>query len=182
MKFSIFCDIENKMAALLSILLSPLLLILTLLQSRSILSYFQKGGVRYFYNTKNVKDIALTIDDGPDNVTTPRILAVLKKHNVKATFFLIGNRTMYYPEIVRMILRDGHSIGNHDFYDNLSVWRPTLFPNNLRVTHSLINSCMREYKLELFDNASSPHDNGTNTEYLEEPRFFRPGCGFYAQW
>ncbi|GAB7386807.1 hypothetical protein BSNK01_06430 [Bacillaceae bacterium] len=61
------------------------------------------------------RKVALTFDDGPDAVYTPQILDVLKKHNVKATFFLVGNRSQAHPEIVRRIVAEGHEIGNHSW-------------------------------------------------------------------
>ncbi|HLR68888.1 polysaccharide deacetylase family protein [Virgibacillus alimentarius] len=66
------------------------------------------------------KVIALTFDDGPDQRFTPQVLEVLKKHNVKATFFLLGTRVHKYPEMVKRIDREGHIIGNHTY------WHPDL--------------------------------------------------------
>lgn len=59
------------------------------------------------------KKVALTFDDGPDTVYTPQIMDVLKKYNVKATFFLIGNRAQLFPDIVKRMVREGHVVGNH---------------------------------------------------------------------
>lgn len=64
--------------------------------------------------------IALTFDDGPDRSFTPQILDVLKKHHVKATFFLMGSRASALPEITRRIDAEGHEIGNHTY------WHPNL--------------------------------------------------------
>jgi peptidoglycan/xylan/chitin deacetylase (PgdA/CDA1 family) len=58
-------------------------------------------------------EIALTFDDGPDPVWTPVVLNILRDHGVKATFFLVGRKAKAYPDLVKEILRDGHSIGNH---------------------------------------------------------------------
>jgi cellulose synthase/poly-beta-1,6-N-acetylglucosamine synthase-like glycosyltransferase/peptidoglycan/xylan/chitin deacetylase (PgdA/CDA1 family)/spore germination protein YaaH len=60
-------------------------------------------------------EIALTFDDGPDPIWTPRILDVLRRHNIKATFFMIGEQVAEYPDIVREVYRDGQEIGNHSF-------------------------------------------------------------------
>jgi peptidoglycan/xylan/chitin deacetylase (PgdA/CDA1 family) len=57
--------------------------------------------------------IALTFDDGPDPVYTGMILNILKEKNVKATFFLIGNKMKKYPKITKRIFDEGHSVGNH---------------------------------------------------------------------
>ena len=59
--------------------------------------------------------IALTFDDGPDPRTTPRILATLQKHDVKATFFVVGRRVEEHPGLLRRIVREGHTIGNHTY-------------------------------------------------------------------
>lgn len=61
------------------------------------------------------KVVALTYDDGPHPVFTPEILRVLDKYNVKATFFMIGNRMEQYPWLVREIIARGHAIGNHTY-------------------------------------------------------------------
>lgn len=57
--------------------------------------------------------VALTFDDGPTKEFTPQILAILKKYNVKATFFMVGMNAKKYPELVKQILADGHSINSH---------------------------------------------------------------------
>ncbi|HEU4751827.1 MAG TPA: polysaccharide deacetylase family protein [Armatimonadota bacterium] len=62
------------------------------------------------------KEIALTFDDGPHPGFTPRILDILKRCGVKATFFLVGQMAERYPELVRAELADGHSIGNHTYH------------------------------------------------------------------
>jgi peptidoglycan/xylan/chitin deacetylase (PgdA/CDA1 family) len=57
--------------------------------------------------------VALTFDDGPTEVYTPQILAILKKYNIKATFFMVGNNAKNHPDIVKQILADGHAINSH---------------------------------------------------------------------
>lgn len=57
--------------------------------------------------------VALTFDDGPDPVDTPRLLDLLREKGVKATFFVVGNRADQYPEIVRRAWAEGHLVGNH---------------------------------------------------------------------
>ena len=61
------------------------------------------------------RTIALTFDDGPDPVWTPRILAVLAKHHARATFFEVGTRVNQYPGLVRQVVAGGHEIGSHTF-------------------------------------------------------------------
>ncbi len=59
--------------------------------------------------------VALTFDDGPDPVWTPKILAVLRAHHVHATFFVVGTQVAAHPDLVRRILADGNQIGIHTF-------------------------------------------------------------------
>ncbi|MDO8448172.1 MAG: polysaccharide deacetylase family protein [Rhodoferax sp.] len=59
------------------------------------------------------REIALTIDDGPDPVVTPQVLEVLARYGVQATFFVIGARAERYPELCRDIVARGHAIENH---------------------------------------------------------------------
>lgn len=66
------------------------------------------------------KIIALTFDDGPDQRFTPQVLDVLKKHRVKATFFLMGSRVKKHPNVAKRIVKEGHVIGNHTY------WHPQL--------------------------------------------------------
>src|SRR5947199_6703595 len=61
------------------------------------------------------KKLALTYDDGPNDPHTLRLLEVLAKHEVRATFFLIGRYVQQRPDIVRELVRAGHVVGNHTF-------------------------------------------------------------------
>lgn len=61
------------------------------------------------------KNLALTFDDGPNDPYTLRLLDVLDKHHVRATFFLIGRYVKQRPDIAREIAQRGHVIGNHTF-------------------------------------------------------------------
>jgi peptidoglycan-N-acetylglucosamine deacetylase len=61
------------------------------------------------------KLVALTYDDGPSPDFTPKILAQLKQHHIKATFFMVGKNMEAYPEIVKQVIAQGHAIGNHTY-------------------------------------------------------------------
>jgi len=62
--------------------------------------------------------VFLTFDDGPHPEITPWILDLLKKENIKATFFCVGDNVRKFPEIYNQIINDGHSVGNHSMYHN----------------------------------------------------------------
>jgi peptidoglycan/xylan/chitin deacetylase (PgdA/CDA1 family) len=68
--------------------------------------------VLYFVDT-SAPLVALTIDDGPDEQTTRAILDLLKRHEAKATFFLISDRVLGNEELVKEIVEAGHELGNH---------------------------------------------------------------------
>ncbi|MER5529868.1 bifunctional polysaccharide deacetylase/glycosyltransferase family 2 protein [Streptomyces sp. NPDC002677] len=74
--------------------------------------------------------IALTFDDGPDPVWTPRILDVLRRNHVHATFFVVGTQVVAHPELVRRIVAEGHQIGIHTFthpdLSRLAPWQRSL--------------------------------------------------------
>src|SRR6267142_5491781 len=57
--------------------------------------------------------LALTFDDGPNPVITPKLLNLLDKYNAKATFFLIGRFVRECPELVKETAARGHSVGSH---------------------------------------------------------------------
>ncbi|MDD4899567.1 MAG: polysaccharide deacetylase family protein [Candidatus Omnitrophica bacterium] len=68
------------------------------------------------------KLVAITFDDGPSPVWTPQILDALKKANIKATFFMIGEHVLKYPEIARRVAAEGHEIGNHTFDHHVLIY------------------------------------------------------------
>src|SRR4029077_7639305 len=69
------------------------------------------------------KQLALTYDDGPNDPHTLRLLEVLAKHSVKATFFLIGRYVQQRPDIAREVARAGHVVGNHTFSHPLLIFK-----------------------------------------------------------
>jgi peptidoglycan/xylan/chitin deacetylase (PgdA/CDA1 family) len=73
-------------------------------------------------NSENT--IYLTFDDGPTPEITERVLEILDKHQIKATFFCIGDNVRKYPEIVQKIISQQHSVGNHT-YSHLKGWKTT---------------------------------------------------------
>lgn len=71
------------------------------------------GGARDYYYGDNV--VYLTFDDGPNDKNTPRILEILKKENIKATFFLTGQNVVRYPDVVKQIYQSGNAMGLHSY-------------------------------------------------------------------
>jgi peptidoglycan/xylan/chitin deacetylase (PgdA/CDA1 family) len=65
------------------------------------------------------KAVALTFDDGPDPLTTPELLRLLKKYRTTATFFVTGHRVVRYPQLTKEIVAQGHSVANHSFHHDM---------------------------------------------------------------
>jgi peptidoglycan-N-acetylglucosamine deacetylase len=101
--------------------------------------------------------VALTIDDGPDSVSTPRILEQLRRHEAAATFFLISDRIKGLEPLVQQVVREGHELGNHFTKDRPSISLDGhTFERDLLQAHQALSRWTR-------------------------PRWARPGSGWYSQ-
>ena len=83
------------------------------------------------------RQLALTYDDGPNDPYTSRLLEVLAKHNVRATFFLIGNFVQQRPDIAREAIKAGHVVGNH------TVTHPSLTFKSAHEVKEQLTGCER---------------------------------------
>ena len=68
------------------------------------------------------KAVYLTFDDGPIPEVTPKVLAILDKYGVKATFFMVGENIDKHPDVFEQVIQAGHAIGNHT-YNHMKGWR-----------------------------------------------------------
>ena len=102
-------------------------------------------------------EIALTFDDGPDAEVTPQVLNILDERGARATFFCIAGRAERHPEIVREIVRRGHSVENHSSGHQLTFALLGLGGNRRDISAA---------QRTLGELAGKP------------PRFFRPPAGF----
>jgi peptidoglycan/xylan/chitin deacetylase (PgdA/CDA1 family) len=69
------------------------------------------------------REVWLTIDDGPDPLSTPRVLELLGSHGAKATFFVVGAQVRKHPELARRIASEGHTVANHtETHPSGSFW------------------------------------------------------------
>ena len=83
--------------------------------------------------------VALTFDDGPNPPYTDQLLDVLAKHEVKATFFMIGNRIEKHPETVNRVIAEGHQVGNHSYsHPLLGFLPPTCVRRQIERTDNLL--------------------------------------------
>ncbi len=92
------------------------------------------------YRVKTSKKIvALTFDDGPSPIWTPRILDELKKADAKATFFMIGHHVRAYPEIARRVAQEGHEIANHGYAHSVVLYyTPAEVEEEIKYTEHVI--------------------------------------------
>ena len=84
-------------------------------------------------------ELALTFDDGPNPLWTPRLLDLLSRRGVRATFFLVGSRAQSHPALVRQILAAGHCIGNHSWsHRNLAMAPSSTIEDQLSRTNQTL--------------------------------------------
>ena len=91
-----------------------LLLVLVSCQAKSV-EAVSKAKVIYHYKTVEPY-LALTFDDGPNKIQTPKVLKILDKYDVKATFFVVGENIEYQKDILKEVDKQGHEIGNHFYH------------------------------------------------------------------
>ena len=105
----------------------------------------QKYDAAYLGDTTE-KVIYLTFDAGYENGCTAQILDALKKHNVSATFFLVGNYLEKNPDLVRRMVAEGHTVGNHTMhhYDMSRISDPAAFQKELEDLEKLYEQTVGE--------------------------------------
>jgi peptidoglycan/xylan/chitin deacetylase (PgdA/CDA1 family) len=69
----------------------------------------------FCHGNRDQKKIAFTFDDGPDPQTTPALIHILREHQIKATFFVIGEKAQKYPAIIKQLTDAGHLVANHSY-------------------------------------------------------------------
>ncbi|WP_370040568.1 polysaccharide deacetylase family protein [Micromonospora sp. M71_S20] len=73
--------------------------------------------------TSGTSLVALTFDDGPDPLYTPQVLALLRAHQVRATFCVVGENAQRHPDLIRAIVADGHTLCNHSWNHDVNLGR-----------------------------------------------------------
>lgn len=103
-------------------------------------------------NTDNT--VYLTFDDGPTPEITEKVLAILDQHNIKATFFCIGDNVRKYPEIVQKVISKDHSVGNHT-YSHLKGWKTNTktYISNTEACEIKLNSLFKNQEFEIISPA-----------------------------
>lgn len=114
-----------------------------------------------FLGDTSQKTIYLTFDAGYENGYTPSILDTLKKHEIKAAFFLVGNYLKTSPDLVKRMCEEGHIVGNHTFHhpDMSGIADMQAFQNELNALETLYKEITGQ----------------------EMPRVYRPPQGKYSE-
>jgi len=115
----------------------------------------------FFIGHENERIMYLTFDAGYENDLTPGILDILKKHEVPAAFFLVGNYIRDYPELIKRMVEEGHIVANH-----------TMTHPNMSKINNKENFAKELSKVE------EHYRNATGTEM---PRYYRPPRGIYSE-
>ena len=105
-------------------------------------------GQTFASGVRGSKQVALTYDDGPNDPHTLKLLEVLAKHSVRATFFMIGRYVQQRPDIARAVAQAGHVIGNHTFT------HPLLIFESAALTRSQLVDCR-----QALDDTIGEHSN-----------------------
>lgn len=144
---------------------------------------------------KTRKVVYLTFDDGPIPEITPWVLELLKKEDIKATFFCVGENVQKYPEIYNQIIKDGHSVGNHtfnhwqglknenqDFFRNIEKAGLYIDSDLFRPPHgwlktSQYNFLKKKFRIIMWDLISCDYDQRIKPEKVLKniTDFVRPG-------
>ncbi len=98
--------------------------------------------------SRDRRAVALTFDDGPDPAATPRLLELLERHGVPATFFVTGLRAAAHRDLVREILSRGHCIGNHSYGHSVALMLKSTA--RLRAEISAAQSLLAEFGVRTF--------------------------------
>lgn len=128
---------------MINFLLVFILLFLILLLVLNIYVYrgFGRGKIVPFrHGSRDSLKVALSFDDGPHPIYTPKILDILKKYDVKATFFVVSENVQKYPQIAKRIVEEGHDIGNHSFnHANFLLYKKRTLKKNIMKANVIIS-------------------------------------------
>lgn len=139
--------------------------------------------------------VYLTFDDGPIPEVTPWVLELLRKENIKATFFCVGENVKKYPEVYLRILEEGHSVGNHTFnhwqglkkgnreyFENIELAAGYIDSDLFRPPHGFLKRAQyrylkKHYRIIMWDLISCDYDFRIKPEkvYRNVTDFVRPG-------
>lgn len=153
----------------------------------------ERGGPSGARLTTGAQYVALTFDDGPDPRYTPQTLSVLRDYHVKATFCLVGQNARAYPELVRAIAAEGHTLCNHSWAHDVGLGslRPATILADLIRTNEAIRAALPGTRIAYFRQpggnwtpsvvAAARQLGMTSLHWTVDPQdWTRPGAGKIA--
>lgn len=112
--------------------------------------------------------VALTIDDAPHPLTTPLLLASLKRAGVKATFFSVGEGLRLYPELAHRIVSEGHRLANHSQpHHNLTTVEALEFPQHIDACFEQIERVGQEARIPMQTRLFRPPGGGLDRDLMD---------------
>lgn len=132
------------------------------------------------------KEVFLTFDDGPIPEVTPWVLETLKQYEAKATFFCVGDNVKKHPDVYRMIVDQGHKVGNHTmnhlngwtnfnktYFENIEKCNALIHSNLFRppygkIKPSQISHLKNDYRIIMWDVLTKDYDASVTGEYCFE--------------
>ncbi|CAM3320285.1 polysaccharide deacetylase family protein [Stackebrandtia soli] len=111
-----------------------------------------RGGPYGSVDVTGSEAVALTFDDGPHPVWTPKVLAKLRESGVTATFCVIGRQARQYPELIREIVADGHTLCNHSWNHEFDLGKQSraAIAKNLKRTNAAIRAAVPDARIGYF--------------------------------
>ena len=129
----------------------------------------EKDRIKHIYRSTGEKRVFLTFDDGPSETVTPLILDLLKKENIKVTFFTLGTNVNNYPDLVKREFDEGHYVANHGYSHQYSTVyaSPEATLNEYNYTEDAIRKALgnNSYMSRLFR-----FPGGSNGGYYDEAK------------
>lgn len=125
-------------------------------------------------NRKGLKTLYLTFDDGCVPQTTPALLELLDRYQVKATFFVVGENALRYPDLVRQVALRGHRLGNHTFHHLNGFSTPdSVYLDSVEQTDQILRATLGV----LADSIGTASNGEQSTYACLCPLLFRPPYG-----
>ncbi|MBD2503551.1 polysaccharide deacetylase family protein [Anabaena azotica] len=120
---------------------------------------FQGATIKSAKVNPSQRVIALTFDDGPWPESTAQVLDILKQNNIKATFFVVGQNVKNYPDLLRRVVAEGHTVGNHTWHHWYHFMNPQVAAYEVANTTDIIYK-VTGVKTDLFRPPGGMMNNG----------------------
>lgn len=124
----------------------------------------------------------LTFDDGPNETITPKIADILRRYNIKATFFQVGSMIEAYPDVTKRLHNEGHLIGNHSYNHNYSELYASTdsFMNEINLTQNIIKQTIGDQGFNAVRFPGGSHNAGRYAEIKQQCKEVLRSSGYFT--